>query len=91
MRIEGGQALLAVDQLPRTVGTSLHHHRLEVVSPAVALADVVQELANLVLCPPVAALVGGHEEVAGDVTDRQDLEKPTISGISHQSISKAAT
>src|SRR5205085_11148473 len=51
---------------------------------AVGGAGRIQQLANLLLCPPVPALVGGHEEVAGDVTDRQDLKKPIISGISHQ-------
>ena len=82
--VERRQALLAVDQLPRAVVPALHHHRLQVVGRPVALPDVVEELSDLVLAPPVAALVGGDEEVAGDVTDRNGLKPSGIEGARHQ-------
>ena len=41
----------------------LHHHRLKVVRGPVALPNVLQELADLVVRPSVAALICGDEEV----------------------------
>ena len=79
--VEGGQALLAVHELPRTVISILHHDRLQVVGRSVAVSNVVEEPTDLVLSPPVAALVRGNEEVTGDVADRHDPER---SGVHHQ-------
>ncbi len=71
---ERGEPLLAVDQLELVA--SANDDRLQVVV-ALAVADVVEELLDLVAAPAVTALIAGHEKLAGDLADEPWFEHHT--------------
>jgi hypothetical protein len=60
--------LLTVDQFPLLVVAALHHHRLQEVLVARTLANVIEEVGDLIASPAVPALVARHEELADDVS-----------------------
>lgn len=60
---QGREALLPIDELPRAVIPAFHDDWLQVVGRTVALPNVVQELSDLLLTPPVPALISGNERV----------------------------
>src|SRR4051795_8775691 len=67
--VERRESLLSVHELPATVVHPLHHDRLEVVLRGAGVLDVVEETADLVSAPAVAALVIRNEEGPFEVAD----------------------
>jgi hypothetical protein len=71
--IQRGHALLAIDQLPLSVGRRLDDDRLQEVRLAGALVDVIEETTNLGSPPPVPALVRPHKEGVLNFADQPRL------------------
>ncbi len=72
-QVERGQALLAIDELPLSVGSRLDHDRLQEVRLAAALVHIIEEPTNLGSSPPVPALIRRHEEGVLNIADQPRL------------------